>query len=165
MVIFRPQAAGISNKLDKGTSGVDLNRWGFGVADGTENVPEASCFWVFFSERLMNGWFIGSNMQKSDFTVHLSPKEMIKMAELTLKFSTLSRNAIIKECINAYVLEELKTDEKDFKILCLETQVNALHIQLNPDWKRKKSLPFPDPRLYVDISNYSVDLPPNGGDE
>ncbi len=35
---------------------------------------------------------------------------MIKMQELHLKFSTFSRNAIIKECINAYIIEE--TDQE-----------------------------------------------------
>jgi len=124
---------------------------------------------VFFSENLMNGWFIGSNMQKSDFTVHLSPKEMIKRAELTWKFSTLSRNAIIKECINAYVVEE---KNRDNELYGLQRQINALHIQLNPEWKRKRSLPFDDKELYAAVPNYSSEttgklgnLPPNGGDE
>ena len=99
----------------------------------------------------MNGWFIGLNMQKSDFTVHLSPKEMIKMQELHLKFSTYSRNAIIKECINAYVLKE---DAKDETIRHMQLRINALHKQLNPDWKRKRSLPFHFPEEYTTISNY-----------
>jgi len=95
------------------------------------------------------------------------------MAELTLKFSTLSRNAIIKECINAYVLKEMNMDDKDFRLLCMEKQINGLHIQLNPDWKRKRSLPFDDKELYAAVPNYSNSettgklgyLPPNGGDE
>jgi hypothetical protein len=77
-------------------------------------------------------------MQKSDFTVHLSPKEMIKMAELTLKFSTLSRNAIIKECINSYALKE---DHKDKEIIELQRRCDVLDDMI---------------RLH---------LPPNGGDE
>ena len=106
------------------------------------------------------------------------------MAELTLKFSTLSRNAIIKECINAYVLDP---KDKDQEIYELQRHINALHIQLNPDWKRKKSLPFHDEQMYKVIPNYdqerirhydakrlmdaayekrkSNDLTPNGGDE
>lgn len=104
------------------------------------------------------------------------------MAELTLKFSTLSRNAIIKECINAYVLNKEGQEQEIYE---LQRIVNALHIQLNPDWKRKKSLPYHDEQLYKIVANYAAtnkerrenwadqrngignidDLPPNGGDE
>ena len=104
------------------------------------------------------------------------------MSELTLKFSTLSRNAIIKECINAYVLDK---KDKDQEVYELQRHINALHIQLNPNWKRKKSLPFHDEELYKIVANYAAtnkerrenwsdqrngignnnDLPPNGGDE
>ena len=76
---------------------------------------------------------------------------MIKMQELHLKFSTYSRNAIIKECINAYVLKE---DAKDETIRHMQLRINALHKQLNPDWKRKRSLPFHDEQLYKAIPNY-----------
>ena len=76
---------------------------------------------------------------------------MIKMQELHLKFSTHSRNAIIKECINAYVLKE---SDKDNEVYRLQRHINALHIQLNPDWKRKRSLPFHDEQLYKAIPNY-----------
>ena len=101
-------------------------------------------------------------MQKSDFTVHLSPKEMIKMQELHLKFSTHSRNAIIKECINAYIIEE--TDH-DLEINTLKRKLNMLFNQLNPDWKRKKSLPYHFDDEYITQANYYASITPNGGEE
>ena len=108
------------------------------------------------------------------------------MAELTLKFSTLSRNAIIKECINTY---DLDPKDRDQEIYELRIHINALYIQANPDWKRKKSLPFHDEELYKPVANFQTvkdeqkfrksigvkydrtmqeeksNLPPIGGDE
>ena len=87
---------------------------------------------------------------------------MIKMQELHLKFSTFSRNAIIKECINAYIIEE--TDQ-ELEISSLKRMINALHKQLNPDWKRKKSLPYYFEDEYVTHANYYASITPNGGEE
>ena len=87
---------------------------------------------------------------------------MIKMQELHLKFSTLSRNAIIKECINAYIIDET---DRDSEIHQLKKWINALFKQKNPDWKRKRNLPFDFIEEYMDVPNYFNDLPPIGGDE
>ena len=44
--------------------------------------------------------------------------------------------------MNADFQKNDKISDVEYTILQLQSQINALHKQLNPDWKRKKSLPY-----------------------
>ena len=97
----------------------------------------------------MNGWFIGYYMAYSSFTVHLPKKEMMKLDQMKAKNPDFSRNALIKLAI----MEWNPSDNNENNVL--KRKINMLHKQLNPDWKRKKSLPFFFEDEYRAQANYS----------
>ena len=118
----------------------------------------------------MNRWFMGESMAKTSFTVHLDEETANKIVEMKEENPQFSRNALIRLAVREYRLrtEPLYTDVdsipkrtqmteefdwymiKDFKL-----RINALHKQNNPDWKRKRSLPYHFPEEYHDILNYT----------
>jgi len=97
----------------------------------------------------MNGWFIGLNMAYSSFTVHLPKAEMDKLEQMKAKNPDFSRNALIKLAIMEWNTD-VHTENEGMK-----RRINALHKQLNPDWKRKKSLPYHFDDEYHPVKNYS----------
>lgn len=97
----------------------------------------------------MNGWFIRSYMAYSSFTVHLPKAEMDKLEQMKAKNPDFSRNALIKLAINSWNTD-VHTENEGMK-----RRINALHKQLNPDWKRKKSLPYHFDDEYLPVRNYS----------
>jgi len=97
----------------------------------------------------MNGWFIRLYMPYSSFTVHLPRNEMEKLEQMQLANPDFSRNALIKLAINSYG-NEVNDDKEGMK-----RRINALHKQLNPDWKRKKSLPYHFSDEYAPVANYT----------
>ena len=88
-------------------------------------------------------------MATTGFTVHLPEGEMNKLKQMKESNPDFSRNALIKLAINSYSLSPA-TDEDGIK-----RHVNALHKQLNPQWKRKKSLPYHFNDEYTPILNYT----------
>lgn len=100
----------------------------------------------------MNGWFIGLFMSYTSFTVHLPQKEMRKLALMQERNPEFSRNALIKLAINNYGWD---TADENEVINDLKRQINAVHKQNNPDWKRKKSLPYHFDDEYAPVKNYS----------
>lgn len=88
-------------------------------------------------------------MVTAGFTVHLPEGEMNKLNEMKMANPNLSRNALVKLAINSYSLGP-QTDQDGIK-----RHVNALHKQLNPEWKRKKSLPYHFDDEYMDVLNYT----------
>tara|TARA_R100001443_G_scaffold108213_1_gene118505 strand:- start:892 stop:1140 length:249 start_codon:yes stop_codon:yes gene_type:complete len=60
-----------------------------------------------------------------------------------------SRNAIVKMCIREY------QKDQDTEIEGMKRRINALFKQNNPDWKRKKSLPYHFSDEYTPVANYT----------
>lgn len=99
------------------------------------------------------------SMAKTSFTVHLSDKEGKKLALMKEKNPTFSRNALIRLAIESYNLQDFDPNSDEVTISSyeyndLKLKLNALHKQLNPDWKRKKSLPFHYDHEYNCDPNY-----------
>jgi len=88
-------------------------------------------------------------MASTGFTVHLPEGEMNKLNEMKKSNPDFSRNALIKLAINSYGSHK-DADKED-----MMRRINALHKQLNPDWKRKKSLPYHFADEYMDVLNYT----------
>ena len=121
----------------------------------------------------MNRWFICEYMAKTSFTVHLDQQTAEKIVEMKEENPTFSRNALIRLAISEYRIrtidEEYNSLEKSsskkyqdmedidipYMIQDFKMRHNALHKQLNPDWKRKKSLPYHFPHEYDDVANYT----------
>lgn len=97
----------------------------------------------------MNGWFIRLYMSYRSFTVHLPEKEMKKLEKMKENNPDFSRNALIKLAINNYGWHK-DADKED-----MMRRINALHKQLNPDWKRKKTLPYHFEDEYAPVLNYT----------
>ena len=97
----------------------------------------------------MNGWFICPNMSYTSFTIHLPAEEMNKLKRLMEENPDFSRNATIKMCIREY------GKDQDSEIEGMKRRINALFKQNNPDWKRKKNLPYHFKDEYVAVANYT----------
>ena len=105
-------------------------------------------------------------MAKTSFTVHLDVETAKKIELMKEENPEFSRNALIRLAVQQFRLNKLANDHDDdiynmdlleLKHLVLhgQVQINAIHKQLNPDWKRKKSLPYHFPHEYRDVKNYS----------
>lgn len=98
-------------------------------------------------------------MPKTSFTVHLDDESAKKIADLQEINPGFSRNALIRMVIREHKLYSPQKNDKisdvEYTILQLQSQINALHKQLNPDWKRKKSLPYHFEHEYYDVKNYT----------
>lgn len=97
----------------------------------------------------MNGWFIGLFMSYTSFTIHLPAEEMNKLKDLMGRNPEMSRNALIKMCIREY------NSNPNAELEGMKRRINALHKQNNPDWKRKKSLPYHFEDEYAPVKNYT----------
>ena len=97
----------------------------------------------------MNGWFIGFFMSYTSFTIHLPAEEMNKLNKLMEDNPEFSRNAIIKMCIREYGPTENEEIEG------MKRRINALFKHNNPDWKRKKNLPYHFDDEYRVRANYT----------
>jgi hypothetical protein len=97
----------------------------------------------------MNGWFTRLIMSYRSFTVHLPNAEVAKLAQMKEDNPDFSRNALIKLAIMSYGSTK-DADKED-----MMHRINALHKQLNPDWKRKKSLPYHFASEYAPVKNYT----------
>lgn len=97
----------------------------------------------------MNGWFIRLFMSYTSFTVHLPKEEMNKLKRMQEKNPDFSRNALIKLAIREY------GQDKNAQWEQMARHINALHKQNNPEWKRKKSLPYHFDDEYAPVANYS----------
>lgn len=112
-------------------------------------------------------------MAKTSFTVHLDVETAKKIEQMREENPDFSRNALIRLAVKEFRLSSSDStlsdseisgthwghmhDEKfhPFMIKQFKLNFNALHKQLNPDWKRKKSLPYHFPEEYADVKNYS----------
>tara|TARA_Y100001937_G_scaffold102239_1_gene140547 strand:+ start:1050 stop:1391 length:342 start_codon:yes stop_codon:yes gene_type:complete len=102
-------------------------------------------------------------MAKTSFTVHLDNNTAMKIVKMKAENPDFSRNALIRLAISEYKLMENrvikdKTSEittTKYEIESLQRHINALFKQNNPDWKRKKSLPYHFPDEYAAVANYS----------
>ena len=91
-------------------------------------------------------------MAKTSFTVHLSDKEGAKLELMREENPDFSRNALIRLAISEF---ELSNEKSPNEINALMRHINALHKQLNPQWKRKKSLPYHFADEYAPVANYT----------
>jgi len=94
-------------------------------------------------------------MAKTSFTVHLNEEIAKKMEEIMIANPDFSRNAMIRKCIEEYNLQMKYGNTEDTEMNRLKRHINAFHKQLNPEWKRKKSLPYHFEDEYLPISNYT----------
>ncbi len=97
----------------------------------------------------MNGWFIRLIMSYTSFTIHLPATEMKILETLMEKNPEFSRNALVKMCIREY------EKDQDDEITGMKRRINALFKQNNPDWKRKKNLPYHFNDEYAPVANYT----------
>ena len=91
-------------------------------------------------------------MAKTSFTVHLDQETAQKIERMKEANPDFSRNALIRLAIREY---ELNKHHGEGEIYQLKHHINALHKQNNPDWKRKKSLPYHFEDEYLPITNYT----------
>lgn len=111
----------------------------------------------------MNRWFIPLFMAKTSFTVHLDNNTAIKIEKMKEENPDFSRNALIRLAISEYKLTGDRNKNQQYptiatskyEIESLQRHINALFKQINPDWKRKKSLPYHFPDEYAAVANYS----------
>ena len=95
-------------------------------------------------------------MAKTSFTVHLDIETAKKIEQMKEKNPDFSRNALIRLAIREYKINGPPIlTETEAEIYALKHHINALHKQNNPDWKRKKSLPYHFEDEYYDAKNYS----------
>jgi len=94
-------------------------------------------------------------MVKTSFTVHLNEETAERMEEIKQANPDFSRNALIRMCILEYNMCMKGSKTEDTEINALKRHINAFHKQLNPDWKRKKSLPYHFEDEYHHIANYT----------
>lgn len=109
-------------------------------------------------------------MAKTSFTVHLDIETAEKLEQMKEENPDFSRNALIrlavkefrlsKDSENASVdgvkLTEMHEEKYDwYMVRMMKMKINSLHKQINPDWKRKKSLPYHFPEEYHCVKNYS----------
>ena len=106
-------------------------------------------------------------MAKTSFTVHLDTATAEKIEQMKEQNPTFSRNALIRLAIAEYRLHKGSLDDEDSMvtdmsvaemkhlILFAQSQINRLHKDIHPDWKRKKSLPYHFPHEYNDVANYT----------
>jgi hypothetical protein len=74
---------------------------------------------------------------------------MEKLTRLRDENPEFSRNAIIKMCIREYGKDQNQEIED------MKRRINALFKQNNPDWKRKKNLPYHFADEYIHVANYT----------
>ena len=104
----------------------------------------------------MNGWFIRLIMSYTSFTIHLPKNEMQVLESIMSSNPEFSRNGIVKMCIREYANRTNPILTTSFEeIEALKRHINALHKQNNPDWKRKKTLPYHFEDEYAPIKNYT----------
>tara|TARA_Y100000401_G_C8322947_1_gene226487 strand:- start:2584 stop:2937 length:354 start_codon:yes stop_codon:yes gene_type:complete len=112
-------------------------------------------------------------MAKTSFTVHLDAETAQKIEQMKEENPDFSRNALIRLAVKEFPLGSRQEidwsttlldrphthlhDKKyeSYMIRNFKLQINALHKRLNPDWKRKKSLPYHFPEEYNDVANYT----------
>jgi len=106
-----------------------------------------------FYEQVVHSGFMGAY---ASFTVHLNQETADKIAEMKEQNPNFSRNALIRLAIMDFRLDgEYKIDSVESEIYDLKHRINALFKQNNPDWKRKKNLPYHFKDEYQDIPNYT----------
>lgn len=95
------------------------------------------------------------SMAKTSFTVHLD-QETAEKVELMKDYNPeFSRNGLIRLAIKEYSIHKQPETVLEEEIYALKHCINALHKQNNPDWKRKKSLPYHYADEYAPILNYT----------
>ena len=94
-------------------------------------------------------------MAKTSFTVHLDQETARKIEQMKEANPDFSRNALIRLAVREYTVIKEPESELEAEIYKLKHHINALHKQNNPDWKRKKSLPYHFEDEYAPISNYT----------